>query len=162
MPDSVLPLRKAAGKWLLPQPKDAATTGSGKKGFNFPNLGMMMGGENPAGGVAPRHLSPWKTHHARQFSVKEEARKEIENMPREGDRKSIEYVGRKDADPKSTKEKTSRLATIRNVIDEAVKKNIELTTQKKFVYPNGTEVVINPDSKRVNLDVEAEYKKEKK
>jgi len=27
MPDSVLPLRKAAGKWLLPQPKDAAETG---------------------------------------------------------------------------------------------------------------------------------------
>ena len=27
MGHSVLPLRKAAGKWLLPQPKDAATTG---------------------------------------------------------------------------------------------------------------------------------------
>lgn len=27
MPASVLPLRKAAGKWLLPQPKDAAETG---------------------------------------------------------------------------------------------------------------------------------------
>jgi|694.fasta_scaffold10292_12 hypothetical protein len=99
-----------------------------------------------------------KSH--RKHSMKEEnERKEIENMPRKGDRKSIEYVGRKSADPKSTKEKTSRLATIKNVIDEARKamtdKKIDTEDGKTKVYDYGDNVlIINPDQKRVNLDVE--------
>jgi hypothetical protein len=86
-------------------------------------------------------------------------------MPRKdaGDRKAIEYVGRMDSDPKSTKEKTSRLATIKNVIDEAkkekaIKPKVEAESgmgkEKKFVYPNETEVVIGPNPKNNFLDVE--------
>ena len=92
--------------------------------------------------------------------MKEETeRKQIENMPRKGDRKTIEYVGRKSADPKTSKEKTSRLATIKNVIDEAKKamadKKIRAEDGKTKVYDYGDNVlVINPDQKRINLDVD--------
>lgn len=139
--------------------KTAETT-NGKKG-RFPNFGLpsFMTGENPAGGVGPRHLSPWKTHLARHMAMKEDtkSREEIENMPRKGDRKSIEYVGRKDADPKSTKEKTSRLATIKNVIDEAkqLKTAAEMDKPTKvFDYNKGDYIIINPNPKRNDLGVD--------
>jgi hypothetical protein len=107
-------------------------------------------------------------HHAKRHMKEEvasELRKKIQNMPRKdaGDRKSIEYVGRMDSDPKSAKEKTSRLAIIKNVIDEAkkekaMKPRVETESgmgkEKKFIYPNDTEVVIGPNPKNNFLDVE--------
>jgi hypothetical protein len=68
-----------------------------------------------------------------------------------------------DSDPKSAKEKTSRLALIKNVIDEAkkekaMKPRVETESgmgkEKKFIYPNDTEVVIGPNPKNNFLDVE--------
>jgi len=92
--------------------------------------------------------------NAKKHAMKEESeRKEIENMPRKGDRKSIEYVGRKDSDPKTSKQKTSRLATIKNVIDEA--KKIKVEDGKTKAYDYGDDIlVINPDQRKINLDVE--------
>lgn len=99
-----------------------------------------------------------KSHRKLKEEVADKIRRKIENMPRKdaGDRKTIQYVGRPDAEPKTAKEKTSRLATIKNVIDEAkkVKYEAESGKEKKYVYPNGTEVVIGPDMKRNFLDVE--------
>jgi hypothetical protein len=97
--------------------------------------------------------------HKKHAMKEETERKQIENMPRKGDRKSIEYVGRKSADPKTSKEKISRLATIKNVIDEAKKamadKKIRAEDGKTKVYDYGDNVlVINPDQKRINLDVD--------
>lgn len=96
-------------------------------------------------------------HRPMKEEVADKIRKKIENMPRKdsGDRKSIEYVGRSDADPKTAKEKTSRLATIKNVIDEAkkIKYETESGKEKKIIYPNGTEVVVGPDMKHNVLDV---------
>lgn len=102
--------------------------------------------------VSAGHAKPHKRHAMRE----ESERKEIENMPRKGDRRSIEYVGRKDSDSKSTREKTSRLATIKNVIDEARKAMKSRTEDGKTkVYDYGDDVVIiNPNQKRVDLDVE--------
>lgn len=112
-------------------------------------------------GITSKHPSASKARlHRRHVSeeVANEIRKKIQNMPRPdaGDRKSIEYVGRKDSDPKSDKQKTSRLATIKNVIDEAkkIKFEAEFGKEKKYVYPNDTEVVIGPNMKRNFLDVE--------
>lgn len=112
-------------------------------------------------GITSKHPSASRARgHRRHVSeeVADEIRKKIQNMPRPdaGDRKSIEYVGRKDSDPKSVKQKTSRLATIKNVIDEAkkIKFEAEFGKEKKYVYPNDTEVVIGPNMKRNFLDVE--------
>jgi|688.fasta_scaffold121421_2 hypothetical protein len=106
-------------------------------------------------GISRGHAKAHKKHAMKE----ENERKQIENMPRKGDRKSIEYVGRKDADPKSTKEKTSRLATIKNVIDEArkamVDKKFNPEDGKTKVYDYGDNVlVINPDQRKINLDVD--------
>lgn len=122
-----------------------------------------LGGSHQAGmDVLHRVAVKTQSHLAKKHRVHEdtESRKQIENMPRKGDRKSIEYVGRKDADPKSTKEKTSRLATIKNVIDEAkkelaAKKQISFEDGKTKVYDYGKDIlVISPDQRKVDLDVD--------
>jgi hypothetical protein len=128
-------------------------------------LGLASGSHNNALDVMLRLFNPKNIHkakaHHQHHQMKEdtESREKIENMPRKGDRKSIEYVGRKDADPKSTKEKTSRLATIKNVIDEAKKsqgvKQIKTEYGKTKAYDYGEDLlIINPDQARVNLDVD--------
>lgn len=146
-------------------PKAAETTTTtpeeGKK--KFPTFGAMafpdvFGAQR---GIASKHPVASKARGARRHvseEVADKIRKKIQNMPRPdaGDRKSIEYVGRSDAEPKTSKEKTLRLATIKNVIDEAKKIKIQAEDgkEKKFVYPNDTEVVIEPNMKRNFLDVE--------
>lgn len=104
----------------------------------------------------------------------ESERKQIENVPRKGDRKSITYVGRSEDDPKTTKEKTSRQAAYKiNVIDENRKlAGIVLSTvkdkkqqvkrtedglgqsSKNIQYPNGTVVSINPELSRTTMDID--------
>ena len=124
----------------------------------------IIGSKSVSGGIAydTLHKIPSKTGlgHAKKHKVHAESveeRKDIENMPRKGDRKSIEYVGRKDSDIKTSKEKTSRLATIKNVLDEAKKnlavKQIKTEDGKTKVFDYGKDVlVINPDRDKVNLD----------
>jgi hypothetical protein len=132
-----------------------------KKKFSF--TGISGVGHNSA--YDAMHGVPVKTkvHKAMKHRMHEDtkSREEIENMPRKGDRKSIEYVGRKDSDPKSIKQKTSRLATIKNVIDEA-KKQIAAKKQSSFesgntkVFDYGKDILlINPDQRRVDLDVDS-------
>jgi len=105
----------------------------------------------------------------------ESERKQIENVPRKGDRKSIAYVGRSEDDPKTAKEKTSRQAAYKiNVIDEnkklagivlsAVKdkkQQMKARTEdglgqssKNIEYPNGTVVSINPELSRTTMDID--------
>jgi hypothetical protein len=101
-------------------------------------------------------------------------RKQIENVPRKGDRKSIAYIGRSEDDPKTAKEKTSRQAAYKiNVIDENRKlAGIVLSTvkdkkqqmkrtedglgqsSKNIQYPNGTVVSINPELSRTTMDID--------
>jgi hypothetical protein len=147
-------------------PKTAAnttTTDTTKEKPKFPGIGGLSVPHNIDYTVSHLHRPNVSRGHAkshRKHSMKEEnERKEIENMPRTGDRKSIEYVGRKDAYPKTSKQKTSRLATIKNVIDEAKRamadKKIRAEDGKTKVYDYGDNVlVINPDQKRINLDVD--------
>ena len=136
-----------------------------KSGKSAPFIPPFIGGAGPSPTKEPFDYRSKivrvgsKAHYAkRQVKEDTETRKKIENMPRPdaGDRKSIEYVGRKDSDPKSDKQKTSRLAIIKNVIDEAkkIKFEAEFGKEKKYVYPNDTEVVIGPNMKRNFLDVE--------
>jgi len=105
----------------------------------------------------------------------ESERKQIENVPRKGDRKSIAYVGRSEDEPKTAKEKTSRQAAYKiNVIDENKKlAGIVLSTvkdkkqqmkartedglgqsSKNIQYPNGTVVSINPELSRTTMDID--------
>lgn len=143
---------------------DTATTTEPEGKKRFPMSFGAMATPDVFGaqkGISSKHPVASKARgHRRHVSeeIANEVRKKIQNMPRPdaGDRKSIEYVGRKDSDPKSTKQKTSRLAIIKNVIDEAKKIKIEAESgkEKKFVYPNETEVVIGPNMKRNFLDVE--------
>lgn len=144
---------------------DAETTTPTETKKKMPSIGLpMMASADVFGGqrgIASKHPTASKARaHRRHVSeeVTDKIRKKIQNAPRldAGDRKSIEYVGRSDSDPKSAKEKTSRLATIKNVIDEAKKIKVEAESgkEKKMVYPNGTEVVIGPDMKYNRLDVE--------
>jgi hypothetical protein len=105
----------------------------------------------------------------------ESERKQIENVPRKGERKSIDYVGRSEDDPKTAKEKTSRQAAYKiNVIDEGKKlAGIVLSTvkdkkqqmksktedgigqtSKDIQYPNGTVVRINPEISRTTMDID--------
>jgi hypothetical protein len=96
--------------------------------------------------------------HKKHAMKESEERKTIENMPRKGDRKSIEYVGRSSSDPKTTREKTSRLAIIKNVIDEAKKQVAKKTSYedgKPKMFDYGDDVlIINPNQKRIDLDTE--------
>lgn len=143
----------------------AAATAS-PEGKKFSYSGKSSGSHDSATDVLHRIAVKTQTHLAKKHRMHEDtkSRETIENMPRKGERKSIEYVGRKDADPKSTKEKTSRLAIIKNVIDEA-KKEIAAKKQTSFedgrtkVYDYGKDVVIiSPDQRRVDLDVEGDNK----
>lgn len=120
--------------------------------------------------VEHRHRPPTLTHRAKKRLVHEDAgqlRKKIENMPRPdaGDRKEIEYVGRRDADPLTIRSKTARNSEIKHkIIDEARKmssliKKVHKDAKKEAkeyhedgktkVYPN---VIINPDLNRVDLN----------
>lgn len=84
-------------------------------------------------------------------------RKKIQNMPRKdaGDRHNIELVGRKDSDPKSSNEKTSRQAEYKTKIIDEGKKLAEVVKKvrkesgdgKTKVYDN---VIINPDLNRID------------
>lgn len=113
----------------------------------------------------------------RRFTEETE-RRQIENVPRKGERKSISYVGRAEDDPKTSREKTSRQAATRiklNVVDESRKlSGIVLSTvkdkkqqmktrtedglgqtSKNIQYPNGTVVSINPEIKnRTTMDID--------
>lgn len=112
----------------------------------------------------------------RRFAEETE-RRQIENVPRKGERRSIDYVGRKDDDPKTSKEKTSRQAATRiklNVVDESrklsgivlstvkdKKQQIKARTEdglgqssKNIQYPNGTVVSINPELSRTTMDID--------
>lgn len=139
----------------------SSTTPGQKKGVSLGGGGSISSG-GTAFDAAQRvktqtHFA--KPHKRHATNEDTETRKQIENMPRKGDRKSIEYVGRKDADPKTTKEKTSRLATIKNVIDEAKKevniKKINSEDGKTRAYDYGEDLlVINPDQRKINLDVD--------
>lgn len=111
-------------------------------------------------------VSKHRGHRAVKNVYKEEVeRKSIQDMPRKnaGDRHDIEFVGRKDADPKSAAEKTSRQAQYKiKVIDEAKKladvvKKIrkESGDGKTKVYDN---VVINPDLNRPDNKNDADLK----
>lgn len=120
--------------------------------------------------VEHRHRPPTLTHKTKRRRVHENAsedRKKIENMPRPdaGDRKGIEYVGRRDSDPLTIRSKTARNAELKNkIIDEGRKmssliKNVHKNAKKEAkeyredgktkVYPN---VIINPDLNRVDLN----------
>jgi len=129
-------------------------------------LGISIGKGSVSGDIAydtlhkvPHKVGPGHAKKHKTYTEGTEVRKDIENMPRKGDRKSIEYVGRKDADPKTAKEKTSRLAVIKNVLDEA-KKNLEpkkVSTEdgNTKVFDYGKDVlIVNPDRQRVNLDAD--------
>lgn len=117
--------------------------------------------------IVSTSLSRHRGHRAVKNVYKEETeqRKKIEDMPRKdaGDRHVIQYVGRKDADPKSTAEKTSRQAQYKvKVIDEAKKladvvKRVrkESGDGKTKVYDN---VVINPDLNRPDNKNDADLK----
>lgn len=136
----------------------AATAVAPKGRGNYPSIsgGYLALDPTSHGAKAITHKAGTKLHTAKKLGEDTKSREEIENMPRKGDRKSIEYVGRKDADPKSTKEKTSRLATIKNVIDEAkkLKTAAELDKPTKvYDYNKGDYIIINPDAKKNTLDV---------
>lgn len=136
----------------------AATAAAPKGRGNYPSISGGAPSLDPTshGAKAITHKAGTRLHTAKKLGEDTKSREEIENMPRKGDRKSIEYVGRKDADPKSTKEKTSRLATIKNVIDEAkkLKTAAELDKPTKvYDYNKGDYIIINPDAKKNTLDV---------
>ena len=121
--------------------------------------------------VAKKH----KKHVPVHGPVHEEnERRKIQNVPRPdaGDRHKIAFVGRKDDDPKTTKEKTSRQASYKvNVIDEAKKlagiiKGVMkdskesqdrydpgATNGKTIVYP---QVIINPNLKHNTMDADSD------
>ena len=104
----------------------------------------------------------------------ENERRKIQNVPRPdaGDRHKIDVVGRKEDDPKTAKEKTSRQASYKvNVIDEAKKlagiiKGVMkdskesqdrydpgATNGKTIVYP---QVIINPNLKHNTMDADSD------
>lgn len=108
--------------------------------------------------------------HRKHGPVKEETdggveRKKIQNVPRPdaGDRHKIAFVGRKDDDPKTAKEKTSRQAAYKtNVIDEGKKlagiiKGVMKDSKERYedgktiVYP---QVIINPNLKHNTMDAD--------
>jgi hypothetical protein len=141
------------------------TTPKGKKDYGIPGFSPAADAQTSYD-VLHRLGAKVQAHYAKKHRMHAESvepRKEIENVPRKGDRKSIEYVGRQGSEPKTTKEKTSRLAAIKNIIDEARKEKTMkpkaeaesgMGKEKKFVYPNETEVVIGPNPKNNFLDVE--------
>ena len=165
------PLPKETPKTKIP---DEPSTGGGnfppalspgkKGGIKLPGMGFSsakpveLTGPHP-----PVKTSLGKHTHIRAIKnvYKEEVeglkRKQIQDMPRKnaGDRHDIEYVGKKDADPKSTAEKISRQAQYKiKVIDEAKKladvvKKVrkESGEGKTKVYNN---IVINPDLNRID------------
>lgn len=122
----------------------------------------------------PKSVGHAKSHQ-KHGPVKEETdggveRKKIQNVPRPdaGDRHKIAFVGRKDDDPKTAKEKTSRQAAYKtNVIDESKKlagiiKGVVKDTKerredglngKTVVYP---QVIINPNLKHNTMDAESD------
>jgi hypothetical protein len=157
-------------------PKSAETTTTPKdKDFRFPGISFPIAtgygydvshrlGVKKSRGIAKAH----RMHE-------ESERKQIENVPRKGDRKSIAYVGRSEDEPKTAKEKTSRQAAYKiNVIDENKKlAGIVLSTvkdkkqqmkartedglgqsSKNIQYPNGTVVSINPELSRTTMDID--------
>ena len=95
--------------------------------------------------------------HSKNMREDTQTRKLIQNMPRKdaGDRHDIELVGRKDSDPKSSKEKTSRQAEYKMKIIDEGKKLAEVIKKvrkesgdgKTKVYDN---VIINPDLNRID------------
>jgi len=120
--------------------------------------------------VAHRVPIKVQTHFAKKHKMHEAVdggveRKKIQNVPRPdaGDRHDNELVGRKDADPKTAKEKTSRQGEYRTkVIDEAkqlaaIVKSIAKSKKeekqsgggKTKVFP---QVIINPDLKHNTMD----------
>lgn len=136
------------------------TPSVGGKKLKFPTLPYFQ--PKPVeltGPHAPVFTSVSK-HRKHSPTIKEESgtavRKSIQDMPRKdaGDRHNIEYVGRKDADPKTAAEKTSRQAQYKiKVIDEA-KKLADVVKRVKKESDNQTKVfdnvVINPDLNRVD------------
>ena len=139
-------------------------------GMGMPIIGQIPGEERGVKWTTQPVVHRAKKH--KSFSEQIE-RKQIENVPRKGDRKSIAYVGREEDDPKTAKEKTSRQAAYKiNVIDENKKlAGIVLSTvkdkkqqmkaktedgvgqtSKKFEYPNGTVVDINPPMNRNTMN----------
>jgi hypothetical protein len=141
----------------------AATAAALASALSPKGRGSIPGGGGAAvldptshGAKAIPHKAGTKFHRARKLG--EETRKEIENMPRKGDRKSIDYVGRKEDNLKTSKEKTSRLAIIKNVIDEAKKIQKEdgapkLDKPTKVYNINKDDVlIVNPDLNKNSLD----------
>ena len=111
-----------------------------------------------------RHIHIRATKNVYKEEVESSERKKIQDMPRKdaGDRHNVEYIGRKNADPKSTAEKTSRQAQYKiKVIDEAKKlADVVKKVRKESgdgqtkVYDN---VIINPNLKR-ELDPEGQIR----
>lgn len=139
----------------------------------------------PTTGQIPHELRgvSWTTHPIAHKAKKHKAvrenveRKSIQNVPRPdaGDRHNVELVGRKNSDPKTSKEKTSRQASYNiNVIDEnrrlsgivmdtvkQKRENMKSKTEdgigqssKVIQYPNGTRVLINPEMTRTTMDID--------
>lgn len=133
-----------------------ALSPKGRGGMPSISGGMPVLDPTSHGAKASPHKAGTRLHRARKLG--EETRKEIENMPRKGDRKSIDYVGRKEDNLKTSKEKTSRLAIIKNVIDEAKKIQKEdgapkLDKPTKVYNINKDDVlIINPDLNKNTLD----------
>ena len=159
-------------------PKSAETPTTPKdekeKGFSFPGLSLPVATDSDRY-LSNRHKVKTTRGIARAHMREESERKQIENVPRKGDRKSIAYVGRKEDDPKTAREKTSRQAAYKiNVIDENKKlAGIVLSTvkdkkqqmksktedgigqtSKDIQYPNGTVVRINPEISRTTMDID--------
>lgn len=159
----VAPSTAAAETPAATTPKSAETTTTGEAdkkklpsfgGASIPHAIDYTASHLVRPKVGVGHAKMHKKHAMRES----EDRKTIENMPRKGDRKSIEYVGRSNSNPKTTREKTSRLAIIKNVIDEAKKQVAKKTSYedgKTKMFDYGDDVlIINPNQKRIDLDVE--------
>ena len=110
-----------------------------------------------------------KKHKMHAEETATDARKEIEFMPRSGDRKKLEYVGRlNSADPKSKKSTLGRTGSVikkmggyadiaeskknANIIKTVVQNARDGNTK---VFDYGKDVlVINPDTQKVTLDTD--------
>ena len=118
----------------------------------------IQGKESHVGKEMHQFTAKSDTH----FAKKHRAFEAVENTPRSGDRKTIEYVGRKEkvlarqAANKVNKIDESKLAGIvKNTVKE---KKMEIGSvggpTKEFKTPAGSTVVVNPPEKRSTLDTD--------
>lgn len=145
------PIRPEPKETIRPEAKEPVRPEAKPKRSRIPPLPLRKAHHEVDYKTLHRIPVKTNTHLAKKNIeyVKEESRKDVEAVPRKGNRKDIEYVGRKDKDALTRQASQKSLSeTVKKVVKE--KKGV-LGDGTTKVYPN---VIINPPMNRQDLNVQ--------